>query len=92
MGPKKELSEKDMKSQAIHVGSWMIEDADGNEHQCIKYGDEEDSGSMRQQRYVCIDCQRVFKEVWANVGILDTEEGEYLKEERGERVVGELKE
>jgi DNA-directed RNA polymerase subunit RPC12/RpoP len=45
---------------------------------------------MRQQLYKCVDCGKVFKQVWANVGILDTEEGDYLKEDLGERVVGPL--
>lgn len=92
MGQEETSEEERLKMRAVHVGSRMIEDKEGEEHRCVEYGDETESGAMRQQRYKCVSCGKVFKEVWANVGILDTEEGEYLKEGLGERVVGNLEE
>lgn len=95
MGQEERTEEERLKMRAIHVGSRIIEDKDGVEHRCTEYGEETESGAMRQQQFKCVeceleDCDKVFKEVWAHVGILDTDDGEYLKERLGERVVGPL--
>lgn len=95
MGQENRSEQERLEMRAIHVGSRKIEDSDGVVHRCVEYEDETESGAMRQQKYKCVqcdneDCDKIFKEVWAHVGILDTDEGEYLKEELGERIVGQM--